>query len=159
MEKILFCMMILLITISGCGSTGVYRENYSNELYDGYTLGTEIYDSNASEFGNVLINEIYDDDKVHVYGDGQTFLINYQNSHNFYYEDEIPSLEEFEFTSNVQAKDNGFYELYTLNSEYPEDYQKFIDNPPIFKLDNKDLEIVFEKVDSKIGTEKFEMHN
>lgn len=141
--------------LAGC-STGTYKENYSNELYDGYIRGKKVQNDDVTEKGLELINTTFTDDKVHIYADGNTFLVDYQHMDPFYYDTVNSSSQEFKFLTNQSLKTNGFYEMYTLSEDYPEDYKKFIDNPPEFEIDGRELEITFEEVNYKLCTEQFE---
>ncbi len=135
--KYLIMISSLLIILTGCGGDVEYK-NPSESFGDEYLVGS-IEDDNLSSEAIDLLNSPIDDEKVHVYEDGESIMFVYQKD-NVIFNSERSLYQDYYFTDGANDN-NGFYEITHYNTDYPELYTGAIEELSNYKFTYNDTPI------------------
>lgn len=136
----------LLIILTGCGGGQEYKD-FSETSRDMYLVGSLESNEISSEAIDIL-NTPVDDDKVHIYENGESILFTYQKD-NVLFDSERSVYQDFYFSDGANEYD-GFYQVIRYNPEYPELYAKEIEQISNYKFMYND-----ELIDTEINEVDF----
>lgn len=154
MKKLLVLILSSTIFLTGCGGEYV-AINPMSSIPNGYNTNSTYTEEKGTQRANQLINQKYEDNKVHIFADEEAYLMVYQCP-DFCDRNPEKKYKEYEFATNQNSEFNAFYELILYNPKYPENYEEFIAPKPEAKYDNKKIEVEVEEVDFSLTTEEFQ---
>lgn len=147
--KYLVMISSLLIILTGCGGETEYK-NPSQTISDMYTVGSYEGDYLSSDAID-LLNTSVDDEKIHIYEDGESIMLTYQKD-NVMFNSEHSSYQDYYFTDGTNDN-NGFYELTHYNPDYPELYTEATEELSNYKFTYND-----NPIDVEISDVDFSMY-
>lgn len=143
LKKTSCLLLVICLVLTGCQK--VEEKSATSSAYNTYDSSEKINESELSEEANNELNKLKKDDQVHIYFDGNNYLIQFNSKENIQYLDQksmfdSQNIYNMYFETSKIEKTNSFYGIYTFkDSEKAENLK--------IKIHLNDKELKFEKKD------------